>query len=149
MKCTASCPGKDNEKTAKCLCNLGLICDMHKSKLTTQTITFRIYKYCQTTYRETTRSGIHATDVSHIVNILEGKFDPIVPMAVVQMLPNERVGLYRSICINLKKDANLICTKLRRHILLKLGISCIIFFYITLPKIHDIYSAELCIHSYA
>ena len=55
---------------------------------------------------ETTRGGVHTTDVLGVVNILETELDTVVPMTVIQVLPDQSMGLYCEVLINLKGRDN-------------------------------------------
>jgi len=50
---------------------------------------------------EAAGSGVHAGDILHIVDLLEGEFLPVVPVLVVQVLAYQGVGLHRAIGVHL------------------------------------------------
>ena len=51
---------------------------------------------------EAASSGVHAGNILHIANLLEGEFGPVIPVLVVQVLADERVGLHGAIGVHLR-----------------------------------------------
>ena len=50
---------------------------------------------------EATSSGVHAGDILHIVDLLQNKLGPVIPVVVVQVLPKECVRLDSTIRVHL------------------------------------------------
>ena len=51
---------------------------------------------------EAASSGVHAGNILHIVDLLEGEFGPVIPVLVVQVLADECVGLHGAIGVHLR-----------------------------------------------
>lgn len=45
---------------------------------------------------------VHAADILCVVDVLQGQFDPVIPMAVVQVLADQCVGLYSEVLVHLQ-----------------------------------------------
>ena len=51
---------------------------------------------------EASGCGVHACDVLYVVDVLGGELVPVVPVVVVQVLPDQGVGLNRAVRIHFR-----------------------------------------------